>query len=543
MQGEDFGVEPDNAPTPIVIVGAGVFLHDILSLLAKCPEFQIAGILDPALHLKGQKVNNVPILGWLGDIPDDIRSAVIGTPSTPDAFDREAVFHLLLKRGMSLPILHDKTSRIAQDVMLRRATVIINASTIDEGATIGENCIIGNGAHIGRAAELADHTVVLPGETVLHNGGKQKQLVQPRSLGAALASDKEHIQEIIRRINQTGIEIMLITDDSGALAGTVTDGDIRRGILAGVNLNQSVNAIMNRAPISTPLGTSYQQMIDIMRQNSIRHLPVLDNARRPVRLEIMDDLMINLRNHGAVVMAGGLGQRLRPLTETVPKPLLPVNGQPILDHILSGLRDSGLHDVVISVNYLADTIRKHVGNGHKHNVNVAYLSEIKRMGTAGALSLLRPRPKRPFLVMNGDLMTDMNFAKLMEFHITNSYSVVMCVRKQEVHVPYGVVNIEKGRVTGIREKPTYEHFINAGIYVVDPSCLELVPEGKPFDMPDLINAILATNGKVGAFPIIEYWRDIGTPADLLAAGEDQRRMKIESDNAEGRTAQLAEAMI
>jgi NDP-sugar pyrophosphorylase family protein len=261
-------------------------------------------------------------------------------------------------------------------------------------------------------------------------------------------------------------------------------------------------------------------MLDIMRRRSIRHLPVLDGEHRPVRLERLERIVDDLRGKDAIVMAGGLGTRLRPLTETVPKPLLPVKGKPILDHILDGLRRSGIRDVAISVNYLGEQIRQHVGDGGEQDLHVNYLEEQKRLGTAGALTLLQPRPRQPFIVMNGDLLTNLNFTHLLRFQRENGYPLVMCVKRHQVRVPYGVVDLDGDRIRGLREKPVYRHFINAGIYVLDPACLDWIPRDEFYDMTDLINGLLARGESVGAFPIYEYWRDIGKPEDLAAVSNE-----------------------
>jgi NDP-sugar pyrophosphorylase family protein len=265
---------------------------------------------------------------------------------------------------------------------------------------------------------------------------------------------------------------------------------------------------------------------------------VVDNNNRPIRLEIRQSLFDDdAGRHGAVVMAGGMGSRMRPLTYKTPKPLLRVDGRPILDHILDNIRKCGLNEVVISVNYLADKIKDHVGDGSEHSLKVAYLAEKNRLGTAGALSLLRPRPRRPFLVVNGDLLTDMDFSKLLKFQKAGGYSIVMCVRKYKMECPYGVVRIQNEYITALEEKPVYEHFINAGIYVIMPSCIDLIPRNTFFDMPDLVNATLKSGGKIGAFPIFEYWRDIGTPDDLTSASIDRYKMNLEA--ATGRPASVA----
>lgn len=528
---------PGSQPKPLFIVGAGVFLHDLIALARTCPEFEIAGILDPSPALKGQNIKGLPVRGWLGDLPEGKIAAVVGTPSAPGAFDREAVFQILLKHGVDLPILRSRASRPAPDVVLRRATILLPESIVKSGASIGENCLLAPMSIIGEGINLPAHTVVMPEQKLLNSHQQKRPKIQPKSLSATLSSKHESIQEIIRMINWAAMEIMLVTDENGALVGTITDGDIRRGILAGIDIRQPVSTIMNPHPITVPLGTSHGEMLELMQTHSIRHLPVVDNNKRPVRLEMMTTVLDNLKAQGAIIMAGGLGTRLRPLTSTTPKPLLSVAGKPVLDHILANIRANGLEDIIISVNYMGQQIKKHVGDGRAYNLNVNYLSEQKKMGTAGALSLLRPRPRRPFLVINGDLMTNMNFSKLLKFQRDHKYNIVMCVYKQKFNVPYGVVEIDNGSVTGIREKPVYEHFINASIYTLEPACIDLVPYNEFFDMPDLINKVLANGGTVGAFPIIEYWRDIGTSRDLTLANMEyhqleQNNIKVERPSYE-----------
>ncbi len=512
-----------NEPHPLVVVGAGSFLRDLLELLKDVDGYRVLGIIDPNPALRGQFVGCTPILGWLTDIPQHVSHAVIGNPSTPKAFDRESVFRLLARRGIALPILVSPFSRCAPSVTLRRGTILLAGSSAEDGADIGENGLIGAHAVVERCARVPDHQVVAPGSRVSCVTPQEGAAAQPMTLGATLASENDSIQDVIQHINRANMEIVLVVNDSGVLLGTVTDGDIRRGILAGIHLDQPVSIVMNRKPAFVPLGTSHEDMLQLMRKRSIRHLPVVDNERRPIRLERLENLIDRLAGQEAIVMAGGLGSRLRPLTDETPKPLLPVAGRPILDHILDGLRESGIEDVVLSLNYLGDRIREHVGDGERHQLHVAYVAEKQRLGTAGALSLLRPRPRKPFVVMNGDLLTHMNFARLLEFQRQFDHAIVMCVRRHPTPIPYGVVEIRNGCVAALREKPVLEHFINAGIYVLTPACIDLIPRETYFDMTDLVGAALANRMAVGAFPIYEYWKDIGNPKDLAEAGREQAR--------------------
>ncbi len=352
-----------------------------------------------------------------------------------------------------------------------------------------------------------------------------KPSTRPKTMRATMARENDSLEAVMRRMDWAALEIVLVTDAKGALAGTITDGDIRRALLAGRSRSDNASKIMNPRPIAVQEGTARGDALAIMRRFSIRHLPVLDSHRRPVRLELLEELMDEPVAPSAVIMAGGLGQRMRPLTENTPKPMLEVANRPIMDHILDGLHSSGIKEVVISLNYLGDRIRHHVGDGSGHELNVNYVSETQRLGTAGALALLQPRPEEPFLVMNGDLLTGMRFDNLFRHQRKHSYDMVVCVRKHVIQVPYGVVEIEQGRVTGLQEKPAIERFINAGIYMIHPRCLDWLPENTYFDMPCLIQATLEKGGSVGAFPIIEYWRDIGNP-------EDYRKVNCEVMNIE-----------
>ena len=505
----------------IVIIGAGTFLNSIIQTIRQHESFELVGILDPTTTLKGQHINGLPVLGWLENIPHDITCAAIGNSATPSGFDREAVYRIIRRKSIDLPILQSLDAICADDVTLHTGTLLLEHCRIEKGSSVGENTLIGNHATIQAYTPVPAHSVIYPNT---EHGGQTtfpSSTIEPRSLAAVLSKADESIQEIIHRINWANMEIILVVDSNGALIGTITDGDIRRGILAGVDTSQPTSLIMNPSPTAVPLGTSHSDMLEIMKKQSIRHLPVVDNKYRPIRLERMESLVEHFTGHDAIVMAGGLGSRLRPLTNTTPKPLLDVGGKPILDHILTGLQNSGIEDVVISVNYMGEQIREHVGNGNNHQLSVNYVSEKERLGTAGALSLLQPKPKRPFLVMNGDLLTRMNYDRLYQFQKEHNHTLVMCVRKHHIQVPYGVVDIENGLVTGLREKPTYDQFINAGIYILTPECLNYIPQNQYFDMTNLIDVILENGGSVGAFPIIEYWRDIGNPDDLQAAGKEQ----------------------
>lgn len=349
--------------------------------------------------------------------------------------------------------------------------------------------------------------------------------MRPKTVPATLAQKNDTLEIVMRRMDWAALEIVLVVNKEGELIGTITDGDIRRALLAGQGLKNPASSVMNPHPIAVQEGISREDSISVMKRFSIRHLPVLDAHRRPTRIERIEDMVETPPAPSAVIMAGGLGQRLRPFTENIPKPMLEVANRPIMDHILNGLRHSGIREVVISVNYLGDKIIHHVGNGKTHELNVNYVSETQRLGTAGALALVQPRPVEPFLVMNGDLLTGIHFDSLFRYQRKQELDMVVCVRKHVVTIPYGVVELKEDRVVALQEKPSLERFINAGIYMIHPRCLDWLPANKYCDMPELINKVLENKGTVGAFPIIEYWRDIGNP-------EDYRKVNCEIMNIE-----------
>jgi dTDP-glucose pyrophosphorylase len=330
------------------------------------------------------------------------------------------------------------------------------------------------------------------------------------------------IEEAIPRMDS---EVAVIVDDDGRLAGIVTDGDIRRGFLKGATLKSPVSSVMTKNPITARGRLSHEEIFSIMMRRQIRHLPVVDSDKRPVAVEHLRDQYDSGAIEAAVLMAGGKGMRLRPLTNDKPKPLLKIGEVTILDDVLSGLKQSGISDVAISVNYLKEQIKDHVGDGKKFDLNVAYVEEKKELGTAGALSMLNPRPSKSFLVMNADLITRMDFRALARFHKDQKNDFTVCVRVIKNSIPYGVVrlNSDKSRIDGIDEKPEYDVMVNAGIYLIEPAIIDLAPDDTFFDMVSLIRKAIASGFKVGAFPVYEYWRDIGQHHEMRLASEELQR--------------------
>ncbi len=334
---------------------------------------------------------------------------------------------------------------------------------------------------------------------------------------------------IEQAVSHMNCEAAMVVDEKNVLCGLITDGDIRRAFIAGAKLNTCVTEIMTKNPLMIVRGLKKREIRSIMVSNGIRHLPVVDSGGHPIGLELLKNIneeeMAN-----AVIMAGGKGMRLRPLTIEMPKPLLKLrDGETILDNVLGTLKNSGVNDVIISVNYLGEKIVEHVDKNYgEDSVSINFVNEKKELGTAGSLRLLNPKPKNGFLVMNADLITSMDFRSLCNFHRKGQNHISVCVRRYTNTVPYGVVDIDgmTGSVEGIVEKPDYNHFVNAGIYMIEPGMIDLIPVKGPFDMVTLINRAIKAGYKIGAFPIIEYWRDVGVHSEMEEAKKDIQRLEL-----------------
>lgn len=335
---------------------------------------------------------------------------------------------------------------------------------------------------------------------------------------------KHSIKEICLRADQTlgtavgcidasGGQIALVIDEAGRLLGTITDGDVRRAILRGATLESVASEIMNTKPRVARTGTPKAEIALRLRRDKLRQMPVVDSQQRVVDIVYGDDLdPIDPGEHEVVIMAGGLGTRLRPITETIPKPMIPLGGRPILEAIIERFRQEGFISFKLCVNHLAEAIEQHFGDGRRFGAEIEYVRESKRMGTAGALSLLERRPTRPMIVMNGDILTLVSFAQLLAFHYESRAIATMGVNRYQYQLPYGVVDVRNQRIESFVEKPVYDFFVNAGIYVIGPECLSLIPSDGFFDMPSLFD-LIAPEQRV-AFPIHEYWLDIGRQDDL-----------------------------
>lgn len=330
----------------------------------------------------------------------------------------------------------------------------------------------------------------------------------------------------ISKINKAAFQVALVLDSDKTLAGILTDGDIRRAIINNVSLDVSVSEVMNRDPVCVNPSMPRHQMLALMRRRVVHHLPVVDTNRRVIDLVTLDDLIgVVERPNWVVLMAGGLGTRLRPLTKDTPKPMLSVGGKPILEIIIESFASQGFHNIFLAVNYKAELIENYFGQGDRWGVSLTYLHERERLGTAGALSLLPQKPKEPIIVMNADLLTQTNFDSLLQFHHAENALATMAVRNYDFQVPYGVVRVDSTKIKKIEEKPVHSFFVNAGIYVLSPKALNFLPSKTFFDMPNLFQTLIDANEITTGYPLQEYWLDIGRLEEFERA---QREWNLES---------------
>jgi dTDP-glucose pyrophosphorylase len=336
-----------------------------------------------------------------------------------------------------------------------------------------------------------------------------------------LVGPKTSIKDVLQIINRSSAQIALVTGEGGVLLGTVTDGDIRRGILAGFGLEAEVEKVMFKNPRTAASSDSLESVLESMKTLQIRQMPVIDGKGRVIGLEVLEELLNpSPQDNWVVLMAGGLGKRMSPLTDTCPKPMLRVGGRPVLEIILNQFRQAGFRKFFVSVNFMAEVIEEYFGDGSRWGVEIRYLREREKLGTAGALGLLEELPQRPLLVMNGDLLTKVNMRQLLDFHENQGAKLTMGVREYDFQVPYGVVKFEGDSVVAVDEKPVQRFFVNAGIYVLEPEVLRWVKAGKPMDMTELLAQLFSEKSKISAYPIQEYWLDIGRHSDFERAMVD-----------------------
>lgn len=329
------------------------------------------------------------------------------------------------------------------------------------------------------------------------------------------------IRDALQIINNGAIQMAVVVDSEGKLLGTITDGDIRRGLLNNLRLEDSVETILHTTPTIATLSDTKEEILQKALTKKLHQIPIIDEEYRVLGIQEINDLIKpSSKPNMVVLMVGGLGSRLRPLTEVTPKPMLKVGNKPILQTIVEKFAEYGFNEIVLCVNYKSHIIQDYFGDGSAFGVTITYIFEEERMGTAGALSLLTSLPNKPFFVMNGDLLTNINFDHLCNYHLTQNAMATMCVREYDFQVPYGVVNMEGNTILSIQEKPVHKFFVSAGIYMLNPDVIRYIPKNQFYDMPSLFEALIQQGQKAVSFPIREYWLDIGQMEEYERANQE-----------------------
>jgi len=346
---------------------------------------------------------------------------------------------------------------------------------------------------------------------------KVNELIEKRWQRAILPLDST-IEQAIRNLDQVAIKIILVVNEKGEFEGTISDGDIRRGLLNGLKFQSYISSIVHKNALVVPPSVGRDLVLQLMIANKIQQIPILNEARQVIGLHLWDEVTSNpVRSNVMIIMAGGKGTRLRPHTETCPKPLLPIAGKPMLEHIIENAKREGFSKFIISINYLGDMIVDYFGSGAHWDVKIDFVREDLPLGTAGALGLLDPIPNEPFVITNGDVITDIHYGELLDFHNRYKASATMAVRVHEWQNPFGVVQTSGMEIVGFEEKPVVRSHINAGVYALSPEALQLLEPNAHCDMPTLFERAKARGLQTVAYPMHEPWLDVGRPTDLVLA--------------------------
>jgi len=338
------------------------------------------------------------------------------------------------------------------------------------------------------------------------------------------------IEQAIQVLNETSLRIVLVADTDRVLVGTVSDGDIRRGLLEGKKLSDAISKVMNRNPLYVMNDVSRKNILRMMSMKKVLQIPIVNEGRQIIGLHLWDELLSRTElPNSFVIMAGGKGTRLLPKTKDTPKPMLKLYGKPILEHIIVQAREEGFRKFYIAVNHLREVIEQHFGNGEFLGVSIEYLRESIPLGTAGALSLIDPLPSQPIVVCNGDVLTEVRYADVLSFHNENDAVATMAVKFHDWQNPFGVVQTNGLDIIGYEEKPFFRSLINGGVYVLDPSSLTTLKSTIACNMPELFESMMKKGSKVIAYPIHEPWSDIGSHEDFNRVSYDQEKTKLEND--------------
>jgi dTDP-glucose pyrophosphorylase len=326
------------------------------------------------------------------------------------------------------------------------------------------------------------------------------------------------LQQAIKKLDKTGCQVVIITNSDRILVGILTDGDIRRGLLRGIGMDSPIESIIERDPLVAPPSFGREPVFKLMQANKVHQVPIVDENRRVVGLQLLDELLEpRLHSNVMILMAGGQGTRLRPHTEKCPKAMLPIDGEPMLGRIIERAKAEGFQRFILAINYLGELIEEYCGDGRRWNVQIDYLREESPLGTAGALSLLNPRPEAPFIVSNADIISSIGYNDILNYHSIHGASATMAVRAQEWENPFGIVRIQGIKIVGFEEKPVVRNHINAGVYVLNPDALDVLKTSEYCDMPTLFSRLQGSNAQTIVYPLYESWRDIGRLDDLKRA--------------------------
>jgi Nucleoside-diphosphate-sugar pyrophosphorylase involved in lipopolysaccharide biosynthesis/translation initiation factor 2B, gamma/epsilon subunits (eIF-2Bgamma/eIF-2Bepsilon) len=315
--------------------------------------------------------------------------------------------------------------------------------------------------------------------------------------------------------------VVLVVDKNKKLLGTITDGDIRRSILKGISLESSIQEIVHYNPVCASIHMTREEIKDLLIKKAVKDIPIVNDENQLVDIISIKDILIpEGKENPVIIMAGGLGTRLKELTQEIPKPMLKVGQDPMLQHIINNFKQYGYNKIFISVNYKAEIIENYFQDGYAHGVKIEYIKEHKRLGTAGGIGLTKKYLNAPFFVINGDIFTNLNVENMMKFHMDNGFDITVGTRKHSFQIPYGVIETENNIINKIEEKPNMDYLINAGVYCLNPSLIENIPDDEYFEITDLINICIKNNKKVGSYEIKEYWMDIGRLEDYNKVNKD-----------------------
>ena len=329
------------------------------------------------------------------------------------------------------------------------------------------------------------------------------------------------IKEAMKVIDKNLTGGALVINEKNELVGTITDGDIRRAILRGSGINERIEGTYFKDFKFVTKEHSKKKAKEYMLSNKIRQVPVIDKDKKLTDLYFLDDILsYDKKENYVFILAGGLGTRLRPLTETVPKPMLRVGDKPILELILEQFKEYGFRNFIISLNYKGSIIEEYFKDGKEFDVNIEYIRETKKLGTAGSIALVKEKLTKPFIVINGDILTGIDFDKFLNHHIENDFNITVGVRNYEINVPYGVLVTDNMIIESLEEKPTYKFNINGGVYALNPEIIKYIQEEEVYNMTDLIEDAMNNQQRSGIYEIIEYWTDIGQIEDYKQANRD-----------------------